>query len=140
MQARKVPSAHQSSFEAPAFALTGDGAAPQDEAELSREALSMLDHTTRQPLLDISDLCRMFEESASARLTSRKDAERDRDYVEGKQLKADELAEIERRLTACPRNRPARGVRFFKSATFESAHPGRFICMTIWQQHFSTVA
>jgi hypothetical protein len=48
-------------------------------------------------LLDVSDLCRMFEESESASLTSRKDAERDRDYVDGKQLSSDELAELDRR-------------------------------------------
>jgi hypothetical protein len=57
----------------------------------------MLDHTIPQPLLDVSDLCRMFEESESASLTSRKDAERDRDYVDGKQLSSDELAELTRR-------------------------------------------
>jgi hypothetical protein len=31
--------------------------------------------TTTQPLLDIADLCGMFEESESASLTARKDAE-----------------------------------------------------------------
>jgi hypothetical protein len=46
------------------------------------------------PLLDVADLCRMFEESESASLTSRKDAERDRDYVDGKQFKPEELAEF----------------------------------------------
>ena len=56
----------------------------------------MLNPTT-QPLLDVADLCRMFEESESASLTSRKDAERDRDYVDGKQLTSDELAELARR-------------------------------------------
>jgi hypothetical protein len=54
-------------------------------------------NTIPQPLLDVSDLCRMFEESESASLTSRKDAERDRDYVDGKQLSSDELAELTRR-------------------------------------------
>ena len=53
--------------------------------------------TTAQSLLDVADLCRMFEESESASLTARKDAERDRDYVDGKQLSADELAELDRR-------------------------------------------
>jgi hypothetical protein len=53
--------------------------------------------TPTQPLLDVADLCRMFEESESASLTARKDAERDRDYVDGKQFKADELAEFARR-------------------------------------------
>ncbi len=47
--------------------------------------------------LDVGDLCRMFEESEDASLTARKEAERDRDYVDGKQLSADELAELARR-------------------------------------------
>jgi hypothetical protein len=50
-----------------------------------------------QSLLDVADLCRMFEESESASLSARKDAERDRDYVDGKQFDADELAEFARR-------------------------------------------
>jgi hypothetical protein len=50
-----------------------------------------------QARLDVADLCRMFEESESASATARKDAERDRDYVDGKQLSAGELAELERR-------------------------------------------
>ena len=49
------------------------------------------------PLLDVADLCRMFEESESASLTARKNAERDRDYVDGKQLSSEELAEFKRR-------------------------------------------
>src|SRR6478752_7320081 len=50
---------------------------------------SPMTHTPSEPLLDVADLCRMFEESESASLASRKDAERDRDYVDGKQFKAD---------------------------------------------------
>jgi hypothetical protein len=94
----------------------------------SWKGLSMPDITTN--LLDVADLCRMFEESESASLSARKDAERDRDYVDGKQLKAKELAELERRLTTCHR-RLARGVRLFKSATLEGPHTGEFICMAI---------
>jgi hypothetical protein len=46
----------------------------------------MLTQTT-QPLLDVADLCRMFEESESASLTARKDAERDRGFMQdGMQL------------------------------------------------------
>ena len=47
--------------------------------------------------LDVGDLCRMFEESEDASLTARKEAERDRDYVDGKQITAEELAELARR-------------------------------------------
>lgn len=55
-------------------------------------------HTTNPaPLLDVTDLCRMFEESESASLTARKDAERDRDYVDGRQIGSAELAELDRR-------------------------------------------
>lgn len=48
-------------------------------------------------LLSVADLCRMFEESEDASLAARKEAERDRDYVDGKQLGAEELAEYRRR-------------------------------------------
>ena len=54
-------------------------------------------YTTNPSLLDVADLCRMFEEAEDASLTARKDAERDRDYVDGKQLTADELAELRKR-------------------------------------------
>jgi hypothetical protein len=54
---------------------------------------------TTTNLLDVADLCRMFEESESASLMARKDAERDRDYVDGKQLSADERAELSRART-----------------------------------------
>jgi hypothetical protein len=53
--------------------------------------------TSLQPLLDVGDLCRMFEEAEDASVTARKEAERDRDYVDGKQLSAAELAELGRR-------------------------------------------
>ena len=48
-------------------------------------------------LLDVGDLVRMFEESEDATYTSRRDAERDRDYVDSKQLTAEELAELKKR-------------------------------------------
>lgn len=47
--------------------------------------------------LDVGDLCRMFEESEDASMAARRDAERDRDYVDGKQLSAEEIAEYGRR-------------------------------------------
>ena len=47
--------------------------------------------------LDVGDLCRMFEESEEASLTARKEAERDRDYVDGKQITAEELPQLARR-------------------------------------------
>src|ERR1043166_9084197 len=47
--------------------------------------------------LDVGDLCRMFEESEDATLDARKDAERDRDYVDNKQLTAEELAVLAKR-------------------------------------------
>lgn len=48
-------------------------------------------------LLDVGDLCRMFEESEDATYESRKDAERDRDYVDNKQLTSDELSALKAR-------------------------------------------
>jgi hypothetical protein len=57
----------------------------------------MTDTSQSDSLLDVGDLCRMFEESEDASLTARKEAERDRDYVDGKQIPAEELAEYARR-------------------------------------------
>ena len=48
-------------------------------------------------LLDVGDLCRMFEESEDSSYESRKLAERDRDYVDNKQLTAEELATYKKR-------------------------------------------
>jgi hypothetical protein len=53
--------------------------------------------TISASLLDVGDLCRMFEESEDASLKARKDAERDRDYVDGRQLTSSELAELAKR-------------------------------------------
>lgn len=47
--------------------------------------------------LSVGDLVRMFEESEDASLDARKDAERDRDYVDSKQLTDDELAVLAKR-------------------------------------------
>jgi hypothetical protein len=47
--------------------------------------------------LDVGDLCRMFEEAEDSTVTSRKEAERDRDYVDNKQLTTEELAELTKR-------------------------------------------
>lgn len=51
----------------------------------------------QESLLDVGDLCRMFEESEDASYTSRKEAERDRDYHDNKQLSSDELKELKAR-------------------------------------------
>lgn len=48
-------------------------------------------------LLDVAALCRMFEESEDATYHSRKLSERDRDYVDNKQLTDSELATLEKR-------------------------------------------
>lgn len=48
-------------------------------------------------LLDVGDLCRMFEESEESTYTARQESERDRDYVDNKQLTADELAALKKR-------------------------------------------
>lgn len=47
--------------------------------------------------LDVGDLCRMFEESEDSTYTARKDSERDRDYVDNKQLTSKELSVLEKR-------------------------------------------
>lgn len=46
-------------------------------------------------MLDVGDLCRMFEESEDSSYESRKLSERDRDYVDNKQLTAKELKTFE---------------------------------------------
>lgn len=46
-------------------------------------------------MLDVGDLCRMFEESEDSTYESRKLSERDRDYVDNKQLTAKELKTLE---------------------------------------------
>lgn len=51
----------------------------------------------QEGLLDVGDLCRLFEESEDASNTARKDAERDRDYLDHKQLTSDEIKELESR-------------------------------------------
>ncbi len=47
--------------------------------------------------LSVADLVRLFEESEDATTSARADSERDRDYVDNKQLTADELAALEKR-------------------------------------------
>lgn len=47
--------------------------------------------------LSVGDLCRMFEESEDATWIARQESERDRDYVDNKQLTADELSELKKR-------------------------------------------
>ena len=53
--------------------------------------------STSPSLLTAADLCRMFEEAEDSTREARKEAERDRDYVDGKQITAGELAEYARR-------------------------------------------
>jgi hypothetical protein len=48
-------------------------------------------------MLDVGDLCRMFEESEDSSYESRKLSERDRDYVDNKQLTAKELSTLKKR-------------------------------------------
>lgn len=48
-------------------------------------------------LLDVSSLCKMFEESEDATYTARSEAERDRDYVDNKQLTEEELTTLKKR-------------------------------------------
>jgi hypothetical protein len=48
-------------------------------------------------LLSVADLVRMFEDSEEATQTARTEAERDRDYVDNKQLTAEELAALKKR-------------------------------------------
>jgi hypothetical protein len=48
-------------------------------------------------LLDVGALCRMFEESEDATYTARSLSERDRDYVDNKQLTEEELAALRKR-------------------------------------------
>jgi hypothetical protein len=47
--------------------------------------------------LSVGDLCRMFEESEDSTHTARKDSERDRDYVDNKQLTHEELETLRKR-------------------------------------------
>jgi hypothetical protein len=48
-------------------------------------------------LLDVTDLVRMFEESESSTYTARKEAERDRDYYDNKQLTEEQIATLNKR-------------------------------------------
>jgi len=53
--------------------------------------------TAKGGMLDVGDLCRMFEESEDSSYESRKLSERDRDYVDNKQLTAKEISTLEGR-------------------------------------------
>ena len=48
-------------------------------------------------LLDVGDLCRMFEESEDSTYEARQLSELDRDYVDNIQLTAEELAVLKKR-------------------------------------------
>ncbi|MDQ5906110.1 MAG: hypothetical protein QG590_591 [Pseudomonadota bacterium] len=53
--------------------------------------------TAKGGMLDVGDLCRMFEESEDSSYESRKLSERDRDYVDNKQLTAEEESTLKKR-------------------------------------------
>lgn len=53
--------------------------------------------TAKSGMLDVGDLCRMFEESEDSSYESRKLSERDRDYVDNKQLTAEEESTLKKR-------------------------------------------
>lgn len=55
------------------------------------------DGASEKGLLDVGDLCRMFEESEDSSYESRKESERDRDYHDNKQLSPEELTELKKR-------------------------------------------
>jgi hypothetical protein len=55
------------------------------------------DDKTPEGLLDVGDLCRMFEESEDSTYQARQLSERDRDYVDNIQLTAEELATLKKR-------------------------------------------
>ena len=52
---------------------------------------------SKDGMLDVGDLCRMFEESEDSSYESRKLSERDRDYVDNKQLTAEEESTLKKR-------------------------------------------
>jgi hypothetical protein len=66
---------------------------------LSRDAITPVDTADEDDggKLTVADLVRMFEESEDATNEARKEAERDRDYVDNKQLTAAELATLAKR-------------------------------------------
>jgi hypothetical protein len=53
--------------------------------------------TTTDGKLSVGDLCRMFEESEDSTWAARKESERDRDYVDNKQLTDEELNTLKKR-------------------------------------------
>jgi hypothetical protein len=53
--------------------------------------------STPEGMLDVGDLCRMFEESEESTYEARQLSERDRDYVDNIQLTAEEIAILEKR-------------------------------------------
>ncbi|ANW00678.1 hypothetical protein [Bradyrhizobium icense] len=55
------------------------------------------DELPRESLLDVADLVRMFEESEESTYEARQLSERDRDYVDNKQLTEEELATLKKR-------------------------------------------
>jgi hypothetical protein len=64
---------------------------------MAQAALADKEQDDNDGLLDVGDLVRMFEESEDSTLEARKDAERDRDYVDNKQLTSEELSALGKR-------------------------------------------
>jgi hypothetical protein len=61
------------------------------------KTLPLEDGEMEGDLLDVDDLVRMFEESEEATWEARQQAERDRDYYDGKQLTEEERAVLRKR-------------------------------------------
>lgn len=83
----------------------------------------------QEGLLDVTDLVRMFEESEKSTYTARQLAERDRDYVDGNQLTAEEKAALKKRgQPETIRNRIKRKIEYLVGLELKSridpiAHP-----------------
>src|SRR3954463_12977442 len=60
-------------------------------------ALARKQEQNAEGLLDVGDLCRMFEESEDSTYEARILSERDRDYVDNIQLTAKEISALEKR-------------------------------------------
>lgn len=74
--------------------------ATKDTAAVAGGVPNVVDVKTepfKESLIDVADLVRMFEESEESTYEARQESERDRDYVDNKQLTADELATLRKR-------------------------------------------
>jgi hypothetical protein len=64
---------------------------------MATEDFPIRDKKTDDATLDVADLVRMFEESEESTYDARKQAERDRDYYDHKQLTSEELSVLDKR-------------------------------------------